>query len=291
MSTDSRNGPIRTRDLRHLTGSRLTNRGYTRLHHGLWVRDNVRIDAWARAEALMELYPGATLTGWLAATLYGHNFPPRTFADDVVAPGRRIERPGVAGWQYRIPHEHIQVLTSGRSPDIRIATPEWVLFDIARREPRVEAICALDASTTMGVLPIGRLPALVQGMRGVRGRRIVLDRLVEVDTDAESPWETRTRLFLLENGLTGFVLQYWVPGFRYRLDIAWPELRVAVEYDGGGHRTKKQQADDEIRRNRLRAAGWYIEVVTATSLIRTPGEILAHVRAALRSRGYDGVSA
>ncbi len=64
-----------------------------------------------------------------------------------------------------------------------------------------------------------------------------------------------------------------------------------MEYDGGGHRTKKQQADDEIRRNRLRAAGWYIEVVTATSLIRTPGEILAHVRAALRSRGYDGVSA
>lgn len=291
MSAESRTAPIRTapirtRDLRHLTGSRVTNRGYTRLHHGLWVRDHVHVDAWARAEALMTLYPDATLTGWIAATLYGHDFPPREFADDVVAPGRRIERPGLAGWQYRIPPEHIHVLTSGRSPDIRIASPEWVLFDIARREPRVEAICALDASTTMGVLPISRLPALVEDMHGVRGRRTVLERLVEVDTDAESPWETRTRLFLLENGLTGFVLQHRVPEFRYRLDIAWPELKVAVEYDGGDHRTKEQQAKDEIRRNRLRAAGWYIEVVTATSLVRTPGEILAHVRAALHRRGY-----
>ncbi|AWH91202.1 endonuclease domain-containing protein [Dietzia lutea] len=286
MSAEPRNTPIRTRDLRPLTGSRVTNRGYARLHHGLWVRDTVRVDAWTRAEALMTLYPDATLTGWLAATLYGHDFPPRVFADDVVAPGRRIERPGLAGWQYRIPPEHIHVLTSGHSPDIRIASPEWVLFDIARREPRVEAICALDTSTTMGVLPISRLPALVEGARGVRGRRTVLDRLAEVDTEAESPWETRTRLFLLENGLTGFALQHWVPQFRYRLDIAWPELKVAVEYDGEDHRTKEQQARDEIRRNRLRAAGWYIEVVTATSLVRTPGEILAHVRAALTRRGY-----
>ena len=286
MSTPPGNAPIRTRDLRHLTGSRLTNRGYTRLHHGLWLRDGVHVDAWARAEALMTLYPDATLTGWLAAALYGHKFEPRSFPDEVVAPGRRIDRPGVTGWQYRIPPEHIHVLTSGHTRDIRIASPEWVLFDIARHEPRVEAICALDASTTMGALPILRLPALVEGLRGVRGRRRVLDRLSEVDTDAESPWETRTRLFLLENGLTGFVLQLRVPGFRYRLDMAWPELKVAVEYDGEGHRTKEQQAEDEIRRNRLRAAGWYIEVVTATSLVRKPGEILAHVRAALRNRGY-----
>lgn len=234
----------------------------------------------------MELYPDAAVTGWLAAVIYGHAFAPLDFADEVVAPGRRIERPGVTGWQYRIPPEHVQILTSGHCPDIRIASPEWTLFDIARHEPRVEAICALDASTTMGLLPISRLRPLAEGLRGVRGRRIVLTRLGEVDTLAESPWETRTRLFLLENGLTGFVLQHRVPEFRYRIDIAWPSLKVAVEYDGAGHRTRKQQAHDEIRRNRLRAAGWYIEVVTATSLVRSPDEILAHVRAALGRRGY-----
>lgn len=232
----------------------------------------------------MELYPGAVVTGWHAAVLHGHEFGPETLVDEVSSPGRRIERSTVRGWQYRIPDEHINVLSSGRPHDIYVASPEWSLFDIARHEPRVEAICALDMSTTMGVLPLRRMRQLVEEMHGVRGRRVVLNLLDEVNTESESPWETRTRLFLLENGFTGFVLQHTVPGFRYRLDIAWPELKVAVEYDGAGHRTKKQQAEDEIRRNRLRAAGWYIEVVTATSLIRTPKEILNHVSAALRAR-------
>lgn len=254
------------------------------MHHGLWFRDGVRIDPWARAEALMELYPGAVITGWHAAVLHGHEYGPATLVDEVSSPGRRIERPGVRGWQYPIPDKHVNVLASGRPHDIYVASPEWSLFDIARHESRVEAICALDMSTTMGFLPIRQLRPMVEDMRGVRGRRIVLDLLDEVETESESPWETRTRLFLRENGLTGFVLQYRVPGFRYRLDIAWPELKVAVEYDGEGHRTREQQAQDEIRRNRLRAAGWIIEVVTATALMRTPNEILRHVRSALSAR-------
>lgn len=277
--------PIRSRALRSATGSRLTGRGFTRLHHGLWFRDGVEINEWLRAEALMELYPGAVVTGWHAATIYGHRYGPRVLMDEVASPGRRIERPGVIGRQYRIPDEHVRMLSSNRPHDIWIASPEWCLFDIARHEPRTEAICALDTSTTMDPSAIVRLRPMVEGLRNVRGRRIVLDLLNEVDTLAESPWETRTRLFLIENGLTGFVLQHRPRGTNYRLDIAWPEYKVAVEYDGADHRTKKQQADDEIRRNRLRAAGWYIEVVTATSLFRTPKEILFHVREALRSRG------
>ncbi|WP_010539983.1 hypothetical protein [Dietzia alimentaria] len=277
--------PIRTRDLRQHTGSRLTGRGFRRLHHGLWFRDSVSIDIWARAEALMELYPGSVITGWHAALIYGHRFGPLEVLDEVSSPERRIERPGILGRQYRIPREHIDMLRSGRPHDIRIASPEWCLFDIARHEPRVEAICALDASTTMGPLAIERLRPMVESLHGVRGRRIVLDRLDEVDTDSESPWETRTRLFLIENDLTGFVLQYTPRDTPYRLDIAWPEFKVAVEYDGADHRTKTQQANDELRRNRLRAAGWYIEVVTATALSRTPSEILFHVRSALRARG------
>lgn len=285
MSHEPRDVPIRTRELRSRTGSRLTGRGYTRLHHGLWFRDGVTIDPWARAEALMELYPGAVITGWHAAVLHGHTYGPEPLWDEVSAPGRRIDRPGIRARQYPIPDQHISVLSSGRPHDIVIASPEWSLFDIARHEPRIEAICALDMATTMGPLPLKHLRPMVEDLRGVRGRRIVLDRLDEVDPESESPWETRTRLFLLENGLTGFVLQHWVPNFRYRLDIAWPELKIAVEYDGADHRTKEQQAKDEIRRNRLRAAGWYIEVVTATSLVRTPNEILKHVRTALRARG------
>lgn len=285
MDNMHKESPIRTRELKAATGSRLTNRGFTRLHHGLWFRDGVIIDEWLRAEALMELYPGSVVTGWHAAVIYGHRFEPEVVMDEVASPGRRIERPGVLGRQYRIPDEHIRMLSSGRPHDIWIASPEWCLFDIARHEPRTEAICALDTSTTMGPSAITRLRPMVEALRGVRGRRIVLDRLNEVNTLAESPWETRTRLFLIENDLTGFVLQHRPRGTNYKLDLSWPEYKVAVEYDGADHRTKKQQAADEIRRNRLRAAGWYIEVVTATSLFRTPKEILFHIQGALRSRG------
>jgi very-short-patch-repair endonuclease len=74
-------------------------------------------------------------------------------------------------------------------------------------------------------------------------------------------------------------------GWLARVDIAWPEWRVAVEYDGAVHLTEEARRKDARRRNLLLEHGWLVITATADDL-RRPWVIAAQVRAALLSRGW-----
>jgi len=69
--------------------------------------------------------------------------------------------------------------------------------------------------------------------------------------------------------------EVWDAGgaFVARLDLAWPELRVAVEYDGDHHRDRTQHSRDLARHNRLRALGWTVLQVDA-QLFDRPAELV-----------------
>jgi len=69
-------------------------------------------------------------------------------------------------------------------------------------------------------------------------------------------------------------------GFVARVDFAWPDKKVAVEYDGLWHAEPGQFARDRRRLNRLRAAGWRVVFVTAADL-RDPAGLLAAIADAL----------
>ncbi|WP_448625464.1 endonuclease domain-containing protein [Geodermatophilus sp. URMC 64] len=101
------------------------------------------------------------------------------------------------------------------------------------------------------------------------------------DGAAESPQETRLRLLLLRSGLPAPVAQFEVRDrdgrFVGRVDFAWPDRRVAAEYDGLWHAEPGQFARDRQRLNRLQAAGWRVVHVTAADLQR-PAELLARLR-------------
>lgn len=86
------------------------------------------------------------------------------------------------------------------------------------------------------------------------------------DPRAESPRESWVRLDIHLEGFPAPVLQFWVHRDGtpiYRLDLAWPEHRVAVEYDGEDWhlRTEEQRERDDKRRTWLRRQGWTIIVV------------------------------
>ncbi|WP_432476255.1 DUF559 domain-containing protein [Nocardioides sp. GXQ0305] len=52
----------------------------------------------------------------------------------------------------------------------------------------------------------------------------------------------------------------------YRLDLAYPRAKVAVEYDGEEfHSRPEDRARDEARRDVLRRQGWYVIVLTKAS--------------------------
>ncbi|KFI49510.1 hypothetical protein [Bifidobacterium biavatii] len=98
---------------------------------------------------------------------------------------------------------------------------------------------------------------------GIRACRLAL-RAMRENTD--SSMETRVRIVLTKYGLP-------VPEVNYELhipnssrsvflDMAYPELRIAIEYDGNHHRFSSQQVlKDDKRREDIETAGWtYIKV-------------------------------
>ena len=68
--------------------------------------------------------------------------------------------------------------------------------------------------------------------------------------------------------------------FLARVDFAWPEDELALEYEGQWHGERQQVGSDRRRLNRLTAAGWRVLFVTAQDL-RDPTRLLARIRAAL----------
>ena len=70
--------------------------------------------------------------------------------------------------------------------------------------------------------------------------------------------------------------------FVARVDLAFPEQRVAIEYDGAWHGAPGQLARDRRRLNALVAAGWTVLHVTAADL-NEPEALLPRVRALLRA--------
>jgi hypothetical protein len=102
---------------------------------------------------------------------------------------------------------------------------------------------------------------------------------------AGSPQETRLRMLLHRSELPPPVAQYSVRAggrFLARVDFAWPEQRLAVEYEGLWHGRPQQVARDRRRLNALTRAGWRVVFVTAADL-HDPARLVARVAEALAS--------
>jgi very-short-patch-repair endonuclease len=105
---------------------------------------------------------------------------------------------------------------------------------------------------------------------------------------AESPKETETRLLLRDFHLPEPVVQHTVVvdgRFVARTDLAYPEWRIAIEYEGDHHRTDRDQWRADIRRQRdLEDNGWIVIRVTQLDLAEGGAALAARVRRAIASR-------
>jgi len=166
----------------------------------------------------------------------------------------------------------------------RCTTRVRTALDIARWEPLDEAVAALDVLLGNGIVSEGALRAAA-GERSGRGWRQASRAVELADARAESQPESRLRVILTLAGLPP-VPQHVVRGpdgqFLARVDLAYPDLCVAVEYDGAWHAERGQFARDRRRLNRLTVAGWVVLHVTASDL-RDAAGLVARVRALLAS--------
>ncbi|SDO34573.1 DUF559 domain-containing protein [Geodermatophilus sp. DSM 45219] len=166
----------------------------------------------------------------------------------------------------------------------RCTTSIRTALDIARAEPLVEGVAALDVLLSRGVVGHPQLRAAVTAQPTPRGARRAEQAVELADVRAESPQESRLRVVLTLAGLAA-VPQHTVRDqdgrFVARVDLAFPEHRVAVEYDGAWHGEPGQLGRDRRRLNALVAAGWTVLHVTAADL-RHPAELVTRVRTLLR---------
>jgi very-short-patch-repair endonuclease len=65
-----------------------------------------------------------------------------------------------------------------------------------------------------------------------------------------------------------------------RLDLAYRELRLGLEYDGDHHREREVFRRDAVRFNRLRLSGWTVLRFTADDVLRHPERVVKQVRVA-----------
>lgn len=149
---------------------------------------------------------------------------------------------------------------------VQVTTPQRTALDLARRLSPYEALAALDALARAQGVTVGELERLLPRFRGWRGV-VQARRLVPLtDPRSESSGESFGRLAIHDAGLPIPEPQVWV--WRngvplYRLDLAYPELKICIEYDGQAHHSSEaDRAADRRRRAWLRSEGWIVIVIT-----------------------------
>lgn len=124
-----------------------------------------------------------------------------------------------------------------------------------------------------------------RGLAGVASlRAAAADARVGVD----SRFETITRLLIAEAGLPEPVVHpaVVIDGVASSPDLGYPELLIAIEYEGDGHRDAKQWHVDIERYARFEAAGWITVRVTREHMARRGAHFVQRIRAALARRDH-----
>jgi very-short-patch-repair endonuclease len=77
--------------------------------------------------------------------------------------------------------------------------------------------------------------------------------------------------------------------FVARVDLGWPRLKFAVEYDGQWHVDPRQLADDRTRLRVLQSVGWTVFHVTRSDMADIDALMLELAAALDRRRRELGV--
>ncbi|CAN5591356.1 hypothetical protein BH09ACT4_BH09ACT4_01700 [soil metagenome] len=154
-----------------------------------------------------------------------------------------------------------------RRGGLPVTTLPRTALDLARRGPRRRAIADVDALANATHLSTDEVLMIAARHPHLRGLRRVAGRLDSVDDGAQSPQETYLRLDLIDAGFPAPQTQIPVArpdGRWYYLDMGWPDLMLAVEYDGEQHRTDRPNYfADVVRLEYLAAVGWIVIRVLA----------------------------
>lgn len=135
---------------------------------------------------------------------------------------------------------------------------------------------------------IDELQIAVAAHAGRRGIRRLTAALLLVRFGSLSPRETLTRLLIVRAGLQEPHLNHRVFNglgvFIAMVDLAYPDLKIAIEYQGPHHRDAQQYERDLARRALLEDAGWIVIEITKRDIEGDASAFLIRLRSRLASR-------
>lgn len=218
-----------------LSRGQLRSSAWWRLFPDVYACASLPVDHRLRAQAVAHLLlPGAVVSGRSAAVLWGVDLarPEDDVECAVPLSCRAGTARGVRATRRAVPPR--DVVTRAGVP---VTTPLRTALDLARIQPLEEAVIALDQFVRIRRVPLAELRLAAARLTGP-GCRSVRAAVDQADGLAQSPQETSLRLRLHASRLPRPVAQYEVPdqrGFVACVDFAWPDARIAVEYDGCWH--------------------------------------------------------
>ena len=200
----------------------------------------------------------------------------------VPAPTRGLKARGVIGHKVRLMGGDVRLWHG-----LPLSSPERAFCEIAAELAVADLVAAGDhlIHWRSPLATAEQLQDAVARYPGQRGRGRLLAALVMLDDRAESPQESRLRVLLTRARISGFRSNHEVTvrGRRFRIDLAFPDIKVAIEYQGDYHRSPEQWRRDMTRRSILASDGWFVIELNADDL-RDPVELVARIRHVLASR-------
>lgn len=248
-----------------LTRRQLRERSFRRLVQGVYADPTLHFDHRLVCQGVALLLPPGTAIGGLSAAWW-HGAPfagPREPVTVVRPPD--VEWKGPRGVRvHRCPGRPASFSDDDGVPVTTAAQTAW---DLAALEPLGTAVAALDGMARAGSVTVPELDELARSGRGRWGVARVRRAFGLVDPRADSPPESRVRVACVLAGLEP-VPQHEVDvgPFVVHVDLAFPLVRLAVEYEGAHHFEGDQIASDDERYAALRCAGWTVIRLSAADL-------------------------
>lgn len=234
--------------------------------HGVYVDASVADSPHLRAAAARLVLPPSMVTvdrsaSWLhevdsfdPADL---DVPPRL--EIAARSGTRTRLAGTRGGTRTLLEEDVMLLDG-----VLVTTPLRTAADLACQRGRLGAAAVLDQFARQHGVTYADLRRLLPRLAGRRGVTQLRELAPQLCGLCESPAESWVRRLVLDERLPEPTPQHVVslPEGDFRLDLAYPHLKIAVEYDGEEHHSSPgDRAHDRWRREALARAGWLVLVV------------------------------
>lgn len=235
---------------------------FVAVHKDVYVPRGTRPTAVLRAKAAwLRSRRRGVLAGYSASALHGARWIDAGLPANILDTNRRPTR-GIDAWADAIDDDEICQVG-----DIRLTTPVRTVLDLARRLPEDSAVPAIDALARSARLNVADIELAAQRHAGRKGMKQARASIALVDLGAESPQETWLRLLVVRAGYPPPQTQHPIyneyGALIGEVDLAWPELKIAMEYEGLHHTDPDVLRKDIARIDEMIEMGWIVIRVTS----------------------------